>query len=179
MIWMTALRIVETILGVSELALKRSRRADGPAEVGSAPHASERAQMAIEQERLTIERAQADEARRLAGVREVADREAVRLRILLVATLVIWIVSLAVAGRATGGRVGAQVLLGIGWLVLAAALGTIISASRQLSRLVARAARVTSVQPDGALESISGRVAGWLVVSGFVLTAAALLAALR
>jgi hypothetical protein len=122
--------------------------------------------------RLELERTHLEEERRRAEAalqhelrRQAADRELARLRMLAATAMVGWLASVAIvaitlAGLSTAGRV----VLGLGWLLLLAALGAAFTAQ---SRVAA------SRSPESA--GIAGVASLWLLLAGLAATAVSLL----
>ena len=114
----------------------------------------------LEEERRRAEAALQHELRRQAG-----DRELARLRMLAATAMVGWLASLAIiaaglAGLSTPGRV----VLGLGWLLLLAALGTAFTAQ---SRVAA--------SPSSEPSDRAGIAPLWLLLAGLGATAASLI----
>jgi hypothetical protein len=122
--------------------------------------------------RLELERTHLEEERRRAEAalqhelrRQAADRELARLRMLAATAMVGWLASVAIvaitlAGLSTAGRV----VLGLGWLLLLAALGAAFTAQ----------SRVTAARsPESA--GVAGVTSLWLLLAGLAATAVSLL----
>jgi hypothetical protein len=122
--------------------------------------------------RLELERTHLEEERRRAEAalqhelrRQAADRELARLRMLAATAMVGWLASVAIvavdlAGFSTPGRV----VLGLGWLLLLAALGAAFTAQSQV-------AGSPAAQPAG----MAGTASLWLLLAGLAATAVSLL----
>ncbi len=122
--------------------------------------------------RLELERTHLDEERRRAEAalqhelrRQAADRELARLRMLAATAMVGWLASVAIvaagfAGVSTAGRA----VLGIGWVLLLAALGAAFTAQGR-----------AAASPSGSAGA-AGAAALWLLLAGLAATAASLLA---
>jgi hypothetical protein len=122
--------------------------------------------------RLELERTHLEEERRRAEAalqhelrRQAADRELARLRMLAATAMVGWLASVAIvavdlAGFSTPGRV----VLGLGWLLLLAALGAAFTAQSQV-------AASPAAQPAG----MAGTASLWLLLAGLAATAVSLL----
>ncbi|MBI3050189.1 MAG: hypothetical protein HYY76_17970 [Acidobacteria bacterium] len=123
--------------------------------------------------RLELERSHLEEERRRAEAalqhelqRQAADRELARLRLLAGLAMVGWLASVAiVAAGIPSGSMAARVLLGIGWLLLLAALGAAFTAQRQ----------VAAPLPSQEMHGGAGGAALWLLLAGLGATAASLL----
>lgn len=126
----------------------------------------------LERERLEAERQQAEQALRAELRRQAVDREIGRLRLLAGLAVGSWLGTLWFATRLTDGSVAARVALGIGWLLLLAALGAAFVAQSQTA--------ATLEHPDerhAPGSSTSGAIAPWLIVAGLALIAFAVLIA--
>lgn len=125
--------------------------------------------------RLELERTQLEEQRRRAEAavqlelkRQAADRELARLRLLAGTAMVGWIASVAiVAAGLAGDSLSARIVLGAGWLLLLAALGTAFTAQ----------GRVGTAPPTESRDGGDGAAAAtlWLLLAGLAATAVSLL----
>ena len=118
----------------------------------------------IERRRIEDERERAERAMRLELLRQSADREIARLRLMAGVTAASVLGTLFVASRALGGPLLPRVMLGGGWSLLVVALATSFSAQASVTRALGRA-------DDRALTSeVTGSLAGmltmWLIVAG-------------
>lgn len=127
------------------------------------------ARLELERAQIEEQRRRAEEAMRLELRRQAADRELGRLRLLTGTALVGWIASVLVLGtRAEDAAAMARVVLGIGWLLLLAALAAAFSAQRRIG--------VWIPDHDVSLDPGPGAVAAlWLLVAGLAMTALSLL----
>jgi hypothetical protein len=133
----------------------------------------------LEREQLAAERQRAERALRLELQRQAADREIGRLRMLAGVAVAGWIGTLLLAmlpGGVMRGGIGARVSLGVGWLLLGAALAAAFSAQAQVARALESLAgddnppRTTGIAPGPA-----GAAALWLIVAGLALVGLAVL----
>jgi hypothetical protein len=128
----------------------------------------------LEREQIEAERRRAERALRLELLRQAADRELGRLRLLAGTAVASWLGTLLLAGRAAGGTMAGRALLGCGWAMLLAALAAAFTAQSKLSDAVRR------VDPDGVgADSLpsggAAAAAPWLIVAGLALVAASVL----
>jgi hypothetical protein len=123
----------------------------------------------LEREQLAAERERADRALRLELFRQAGDREVGRLRLLAAVAVVSWLGTLFFATRLAGGPPSARVSLGLGWLLLIAALASAFSAQTRVGRALGRIDQQTD--PTEALSSVSGDLAPWLIVAGLAVIA--------
>src|SRR5262249_45155842 len=78
----------------------------------------------LEREHLEAERARAERALKLELLRQAGDRAIARLRLLAAVAAASWIGTLLLSSRVAGGRTAGRLLLGAGWMLLLAAIGT-------------------------------------------------------
>jgi hypothetical protein len=131
----------------------------------------------LEREQLAAERERAERALRLELQRQAADREIGRLRLLAGVAVAGWLVTLLLAAWPDSRMVattGARVALGVGWLLLGAALAASFTAQGQVANTMASAVVPGSqsgmVSPGGA-----GAAAPWLIMAGLGMIGAAAL----
>jgi hypothetical protein len=191
--WM---RILDTVLGISDIA--RSRKPRSPAAVLDDPQqqleAGTRAlgglearlagvvvaalkeafdrdshRLNLEREQLAAERERAERAMRLELRRQAADREIGRLRLLSGIAVASWIGTLFFSARLIGGPTGARVALGAGWLLLLLAFASAFTGQSRVAEAATRA-------EDGPVDSgLGGALAVWMIVLGLGLIALAVL----
>jgi hypothetical protein len=132
----------------------------------------------LEREQLAAERERAERALRLEMQRQTADREIGRLRLLAVVAVSGWLVTLMLAvwpGSRLVATTGARVALGVGWLLLGAALAASFSAQGQVANEMSGAGLPGSA-PSGAVSSgPTGAAAPWLIMAGLALVGVAAL----
>src|SRR5262245_43960736 len=126
----------------------------------------EREHLEAERQRLEAERLRAERALRLELLRQAADREIGRLRLVAGVAVASFLSTLVVAARLAGGGSGARVLLGLGWLLLLAALGAVFSGQSQIE---------DAMQRETAPESSAAQLAPWFVVGALALVGIAAL----
>jgi hypothetical protein len=121
--------------------------------------------------RLELERAQLEEERRRADAamhlelrRQTVERELARLRLLAGTALFGWIASVGVMFLHPSG-VPSRVVLGLGWLLLLAALGSAFQAQ----------GRVNALPPERNDPIATGALPLWLMIAGLAATAISLL----
>ena len=134
----------------------------------------------LEREQLAAERERAERALRLELQRQAADREIGRLRLLAIVAVAGWLVTLLLAvwpGSRMVATMGARVALGLGWLMLSAALAASFSAQGQVANAMSGAALPGSA-PNGAVSSgAAGAAAPWLIMVGLAMIGVAALIA--
>jgi hypothetical protein len=194
------LRILDALLGAGDLA-RRVGGARGAAEVrspderlaraggtighfearlagvvvGALKEAFDRDSRRLEFERQQIEAEQrrAEQALRLEVLRQAADREIGRLRLIAGVAVVSWIGTLFFSARLGAADAGAKVALGGGWLLLLLALALSFVAQ---SRIGDRMTRPDDYATAAVIDSGgAGMIAPWFVVSGLALVAVAVL----
>jgi hypothetical protein len=123
----------------------------------------------LEREQANAERQRAERALQLELRRHAADREIGRLRLLAGTSVVTWIASLFLAARLASVHLPARFALGVGWLLLLAALAAAFSAQSTIAANVERS--------DGAVidAGAAGALAPWLIVLGLALVGLAAL----
>jgi hypothetical protein len=193
------LRILDTVVGVGDLALsKRARRSSAPEDnqqvaagggalgqletrltgvvVAALKEAFDRdsRRLDLEHEQANAERVRAERALRLELLRQAGDRELARLRLTAVMAAGSWIGTLLFSARLIASGAGARVALGSAWVVLLAALALSFAAQAGVSDALARA----DLDRDHAVPATwAGRLAPWFVVLGLGLVCVAVLIA--
>jgi|SRR5581483_8940844 len=193
------LRILDTLIGVADLAASRRSRREAEPEArrelagaaGGAPGLGglearlagvmvaalkevferDTRRLEFEREQVEAERARAERALRLELRRQAVDREIGRLRLTAGIAVASWLGTLLLAGRLAGGGVGPRVLVGCGWALLIAALSAAFLGQSALSRAANEPDRGDGAPSAGP----AGRLASWLIVGGLALIAAAVL----
>jgi hypothetical protein len=125
------------------------------------------ARLELERTQLEEQRRRSEEALRLELRRQAVDHEISRLRLLGGTAMVGWIVSLLLLGwRIPLASTSARISLGLGWLLLLAALGTAFTAMGRVGR-----------SATGELLPLTNAssVPMWLLIFGLALTAITLL----
>jgi hypothetical protein len=192
------LRILDTVVGVGDLALsKRARRSQTPENdqplmaagggglgqletrltgvvVAALKEAFDRdsRRLDLEHEQVNAERVRAERALRLELLRQAGDRELARLRLIAVMAVASWIGTLFFSARLIAGGAGARVALGSAWVVLLAALALSFAGQAGVSDALAG----VDLDHDHAVPATwAGRLAPWFVVVGLALVGAAVL----
>jgi hypothetical protein len=193
------LRILDTVVGVGDLALsKRAGRSQAPEDnpqlsagggalgqletrltgvvVAALKEAFDRdsRRLDLEHEQVNAERVRAERALRLELMRQAGDRELGRLRLTGVMALASWIGTLCFSARLIAGGAGARVALGSAWVVLLAALALSFAGQAGVS---AALARVDLDHDRAAPATLAGQLAPWFVVAGLALVGVAVLIA--
>jgi hypothetical protein len=155
------LRLLDAVIGVTDLARSRKIRSmaaasDSPAVtdpgsralggiearltgvvVAALKEAFDRdtRRLDLEREHLEAERRRAERAMRLELIRQAADREIGRLRLLAGVDLIAWLGSIALALR-SGPGLAARATLGVSWIFLLAAIAASFSGQSAAARSV-------------------------------------------
>jgi len=191
------LRLLDTALGLADLARGRRSRASAPDDAASQQlEASPRAfgglearlagvvvaalkeafdrdtrRLELERDQLEAERQRAERALRLELLRQAADREIGRLRLLAgiaVAGAMSALLLTLVPGRLAAAGSGSRALLAAGWLMLLGATAASFAAQASIGRAL-----------QGSVEEIpstpAGAIAAWLIVVGLSLVGLAVL----
>jgi hypothetical protein len=185
------LRILDAVIGVTDLARSRKIRSMAAASesqsiaesTGRAPgglearlagvvvaalkEAFERdtRRLDLEREQLEAERRRAERAMQLEILRQAADREIARLRLLAGVDLVAWLGSLVLFAVRTSS-VGARVALGFGWVLLLAAIAASFSGQSAVAR---------SLESNRMSAGAVGASTLWLTIFGLALVAVSVL----
>ena len=122
------------------------------------------ARLELERAQLDEQRRRAEEAMRLEIRRQAVDRELARLRLLSGASLIGWVASVVMLFVHPSG-VPSHVALGLGWLLLLAALGASFHAQRRVSAM--------TTEREQRLDY--GALPLWLMIAGLAATAISLL----
>lgn len=192
------LRVLDAVLGLTELARKVKQRPAAALSDSGEPAALRAATTPIEarltgvvvaalkeafdrdHQRIQLEREQHEAERkrserllRLDLARQAGDRELARLRQVSGIAVASWLGTVVFAGIAGDLSVAARVLLGTGWLLLIAALGAALAAQSAVAATLARAEE----RDDRAARSASGAglAAPWLLLGGLTVIAASVL----
>ncbi len=121
----------------------------------------------LERQQLEAERQRAERALRLELMRQAADREIGRLRLVAGIAVVSWIGTLFFSARLLGAGVASKTLLGGGWVLLLVALALAFVAQSHVAERMSHADDYSSTPPvDGG---IAGQAAPWLIVAGLAL----------
>jgi len=197
------LRILDVVIGVTDLA--RSRRLRAPdqenaerhierAARGGAPLSGLETRLAgvvvaalkeafdrdtrrleLERAQLEAERERAERALALELLRQAGEREITRLRLLAGVAVVCWIGTLFFSWRLIGGPMPARATLAGGWVLLLAAIAMAFVAQAQVADGLDRGA---AADPHAAASSgLAGGLALWLIVLALALVGVAVLVA--
>ena len=186
--WLT---VVDTLLDLTSLAMSRkSRRVQEEAEVPTLPGRAlghletkltgvvmaalkeafdrDASRLELEREQSERERLRAERLLRLELWRQAGDREIGRLRLLSVVAVGSWVGTLLFSARLMGGPVGARVTLGVGWLLLLAALSLSFTAQGRINGALARVDETAAVSThrDDLTAGTAGAMVPWLIVLG-------------
>lgn len=127
----------------------------------------------LERQQLEAERQRAERALRLEMMRQAADREVARLRLVAGVAVASWIGALFFSSRLAGAGAGPKLMVGGGWVLLLAALALSFVAQSRVAERMSRADDYTSaIAIDGGP---AGAVAPWLIVAGLALVGFAVL----
>jgi hypothetical protein len=174
------LSILDAAIGVANLA--RSRRAtpslepglERPVEIGTRALGGLESRLAgvviaalkeafdrdtrrleLERQQLEIERVRAERALKLELLRQAADREVGRLRLIAGIAVAAWIGTLFFSARLINAGVGPRMMLGLGWILMLGAIGASFAAQSQVADALERQATATSP---------AGQLAPWLII---------------
>jgi hypothetical protein len=110
----------------------------------------------LEREQLEVERLRAERALKLELLRQAADREIGRLRLLAGVAVASFIGTLLFASRVIAAGTGARSMLGIGWALLLAALAVSFTAQSQIEE---------ALQRESTPSAGASQFAPWLIVA--------------
>lgn len=122
----------------------------------------------LEREQLAAERQRAERAMRLERLRQAADRELGRLRLIAGVAVTAWIATLLLSARLVAGGAGARVALGMGWLLLLSAIAASFVAQSRAAAAVDGLTIDSGVDAGAIGSSIAGALALWLLLGGFL-----------
>src|SRR5438093_1159875 len=188
------LRILDTLIGVTDLARSRRMRsmasenetlqqadpgrALGQLEtrlagvvVAALQEAFDRdsRRLELEREQLEAERRRAERLLQLELLRQAGDREVGRLRLLAGVAAGNWLGTLFFSARLAGGSLQARIALGVGWALLLTALALSFVAQSHvadaLSRIASRPSSRIAAFPDSTSAIERGITLGWRLPS--------------
>jgi hypothetical protein len=183
-------RLIDAALGMTDLARRVTRRPPPPGEelaAGAAAGGPLEARLAgvvvaalkeafdrdsrrldLEREQLEAERQRAERAIRLELLRQAADREIGRLRLMAGVAIASWLGTLFFSTRLIEGSALPRTALGVGWLLLLGALGAAFSAQSHVARsLAGMGGGPEKAASHADLSSgFAGVLAPWLIVAG-------------
>ncbi len=129
----------------------------------------------MERSQIDAERQRAEEALRAELRRQAGERVLGQLRLIAVMAVFAWALSAALSVWLPGMRAGLpRALLGCGWLLALASLGTSFAGWQRISAWAAE----TRAGMNSPLDARAAAVAPWLLVGALALTAASLLIAI-
>lgn len=135
----------------------------------------DRARFELDREEREVVRARAEQVLRDERVRQAGIQAIGQVRLLAVITVTLWVASVAAAGFLAPVPVSAKWLLGSGWTALGAALAAAFRTHQHLASWVVREAD-TAASPRQVPNTTAQTALPWLVLAGFVLIAASVLA---
>jgi hypothetical protein len=193
--WM---RVLDTVSGLAQLTERFRRRDDpGPSVPSAGPLGAIEARLAgvlvaalkeafdrdstrmeMERSQIDAERQRAEDALRAELRRQAGERALDQLRLIALMAIGTWALSAALSVWLPGMRAGIpRALLGVGWALALAALGTAFAGWQRISTWTAETRQASSsatlLVPDTAVTA-----APWLLIGALALTAASLLTAL-
>ena len=128
----------------------------------------------LEREQMDAERQRAEQALRLERLRQVADRELARLRLVAGVAAGSWLGTLFFSARLIGSGTPVRVTLGAGWLMLLAALAASFIAQSRVSEALLSVTEASD-RPDTLAPCAAGMAAPWLIVLGLALVGVSVL----
>src|SRR5438105_1895160 len=193
------LRILDTLIGVSDLARGSRSRAAGDDHERLAPgsralgHLETRLagvvvaalkeafdrdtrRLELEREQVEAERARAERALRLELLRQAGDREIGRLRLVAAVAAASWLGTLFFSARLVGGGAGPKIAIAGGWLLLLGALAAAFLAQSRVALALDQMGEGAS-RRDAVASGLPGQLAPWLVVAGLAAIGTAVLIA--
>ena len=192
------LRIIDTVLGVTDLARGRKSPAADPDQlapggrmlgqletrlagvvVAALKEAFDRdsRRLELEREQIDAERARAERALKLELLRQAGDREIGRLRLVAGVAVASWLATLFFSARLVGGPIGSRVALGAGWALLLAAAAAAFAAQSAVAERLRRANGDVDGGGSPMEMGAAGAVAPWLIVVGLAAIGLAVLIA--
>jgi hypothetical protein len=195
------LRILDAVIGVTDLARSRRIRQLNPADnverglqagegtlggletrlagvvVAALKEAFDRdsRRLDLEREQVEAERRRAERALQLELARQAADREIGRLRLLAGVSLVSWLGTLFLAARALASGTAGRLTLGSGWILLLAGMAAASAGQSKVARALQGTGDDSIAPPRGLSSGLAGDLALWLIVGGLALAGAAML----
>ena len=122
----------------------------------------------LEREQLEAERKRAERALKLELLRQAADREIGRLRLLAGVAAASFLGTLFLAPRVIGGAVAGKILIGLGWALLLGALAVVFSGQSSIE---------DEIQRESTPSASASQLAPWLIVGALAFIAIAALVA--
>jgi hypothetical protein len=191
--WM---RVLDTVSGLAQLTDRFRRRDQGPSLPTAGPLGAIEARLAgvlvaalkeafdrdstrmeMERSQIEAERQRAEEALRAELRRQAGERALDQLRLIALMAVGAWALSAALSVWLPGMRAGVpRALLGAGWVLALATLGTAFAGWQRISAWTAETRQATGVATVSPPDS-SVSFAPWLLIGALALTAASLRAA--
>ncbi len=129
--------------------------------------------LALEREQIEAERSRAERALRLELLRQSAEREIGRLRLLAGVAVASWLGTLVFSNRLLEAGSAGRIALGTGWLLLLAALAAAFSAHSAVTRSLTDAGDGATARDVSS--GAAGAAAPWLIVVGLAAVAIGIL----
>ena len=136
----------------------------------------DRSRFELERDEREAFQARADQALRLERFRQAGTQALTQVRLLAIFGFTMWVASAAAAGYLAPVAPGAKVLLGLGWTALSASFAASFIAHHKLAAWLADEPDRSSMA-HGLPRIAANTVLPWLLLTGFVLTAASLIVA--
>jgi hypothetical protein len=130
----------------------------------------------LEREQIEAERQRSERVLRLELLRQAADREIGRLRLIAGIVVATWLGTLFFSQRVLEGPGPDRAILAAGWVLLLAALAATFVGQSVVARDIERATAQRH-PPEGVSSGTAGVLAPWLFVAGLGVVALALLVA--
>lgn len=143
--------------------------------VAALKEAFDRDHQRLELEHIEAERQRAERTLRLELLRQTGDREVTRLRLLAGVVVATWLGTLFFAVPLEGAG-GVRIFVGLGWLLLLAALAASFVGQSRVARDLAGIGDRSSGH-DPLSSGAAGALAPWLLVAGLALVGLAVLVA--
>jgi hypothetical protein len=118
----------------------------------------------LEREHMEAERARAERALKLELLRQAAEREIGRLRVVAGVAVAGWLGTLLFWTRLAGASTGLRTAIGAGWMLLLGSLAASFAAQGRISR---------SLEGDEVDAGPAGAIAPWLLIVALAVIAAA------
>ncbi len=119
----------------------------------------------LEREQMEAERRRAERALRLEMLRQAGEREIARLRLMAGVAAASWLATLFFSARLVGGSIGPRVALGLGWVLLLAALAAAFAAQSTVGAALTRMGESLD-RTEPVRSPAAGAIAPWLIVIG-------------
>jgi hypothetical protein len=117
----------------------------------------------LEREQMEAERLRAERALRLERLRQAGEREIGRLRLIAAVSVAAWLGTLFFSTRLAAAGTAGRIIVGLGWMLLLAALASAFAGQTQVARALDR---------DSIESGRAAVLAPWLLVAGLGVVAA-------